>query len=174
MIAMNEHIRYVFFDRDGVLNKDDGYVHSFASLRWIPGAREAVGLLSKQGKILFVVTNQSGVARGFYTEEDVRTLHQAMNEELQTYEGQIKEFFYCPHLPGAPIKRYDVLCDCRKPKPGMIQKAMSLYGIYPDEAVLIGDSKRDMEAAKAAGIGGLLFPGGNLMEFILEQGLAEQ
>ncbi|MDY6084337.1 MAG: HAD family hydrolase [Dialister sp.] len=170
---MNEHIRYIFLDRDGVLNEDDGYVHSFAHLRWIPGSREAVGLLSKQGKLLFVVTNQSGVARGFYTEQDVRTLHQAMNSEFQVYGGQIKEFFYCPHLPGAPIKRYDVLCNCRKPKPGMIQRAMAMYGICPEEAVLIGDSRRDMEAAKAAGIQGLLFPGGNLMDFILAQGLAD-
>lgn len=169
---MHEHIRYIFLDRDGVLNEDDGYVHSFAHLRWIPGAREAVGLLSKQGKLLFVVTNQSGVARGFYTEEDVKTLHQAMNDEFQAYGGQIKEFFYCPHLPGAPIRRYDVRCDCRKPKPGMVLKAMDQYKICPGEAVLIGDSKRDIEAAKAAGIQGLLFPGGNLMDFILARGLA--
>lgn len=171
MTGMNSHIRYIFFDRDGVLNEDDGYVHSYGQVRWVPGAREAIGLLSKRGKVLFVVTNQSGVARGFYTESDVQQLHNKMNEEFQKYGGAIKEFFYCPHLPGAAVKQYDIQCECRKPKPGMINKAMAEYGIVPEEAVLIGDSKRDMEAADAAGIGSFLFTGGNLKEFILQHGL---
>ena len=97
----------IFFDRDGVLNEDDGYVHSMDRLRWVKGAREAAGRLTREGWFLFVVTNQSGVARGYYGEEDVVRLHQAMNEEFGKYGGRITEFFYCPHLPGAPVSRYD-------------------------------------------------------------------
>ena len=115
----------IFFDRDGVLNEDDGYVHSTDQLRWVKGAREAAGRLTKEGWLLFVVTNQSGVARGYYGEEDVVRLHQAMNEEIGKYGGRITEFFYCPHLPGAPVSRYDKVCSCRKPAPGMILKALS-------------------------------------------------
>ena len=114
----------IFFDRDGVLNEDDGYVHSMDRLGWGEGAREAVARLSKEGWLLFVVTNQSGVARGYYTEEDVRLLHEEMNEEFRRYGGEITEFFYCPHLPGAKVARYDKVCSCRKPAPGMILEAM--------------------------------------------------
>ncbi|MGN0955122.1 D-glycero-alpha-D-manno-heptose-1,7-bisphosphate 7-phosphatase [Dialister sp.] len=156
----------VFFDRDGVLNEDDGYVHSMKDLRWVPGAREAAARLTKEGWLLFVVTNQSGVARGYYTEEDVIRLHEAMNREIESYGGEITEFFYCPHLPGAPIPRYDRVCSCRKPAPGMILKALSKYGLDPKRCFLFGDGQRDIEAAERAGIRGFLFPGGNLDAFI--------
>ena len=159
----------IFFDRDGVLNKDDGYVHDMAHLRWVEGAREAVARLSKEGWLLFVVPNQSGVARGYYTEQDVQKLHQEMNEEFQKYGGHITEFFYCPHLPGAPIAAYDKVCYCRKPEPGMILKALNKYGISKENAVLFGDGARDIEAACRAGIIGFLFSGGNLDTFIQEK-----
>ena len=156
----------VFFDRDGVLNKDDGYVHDMAKLRWIEGAREAVARLSQAGWLLFVVTNQSGVARGYYTEDEVRELHQSMNEEFQRFGGCITEFFYCPHLPGAPIEAYDKQCQCRKPAPGMILAALEKYHISKDRAFLFGDGERDVEAARRAGIQGFLYTGGNLDTFI--------
>ena len=159
----------IFFDRDGVLNKDDGYVHDMAHLRWVEGAREAVARLSKEGWLLFVVTNQSGVARGYYTEQDVQKFHHEMNEEFQKYGGHITEFFYCPHLPGAPIAAYDKVCYCRKPEPGMILKALDKYGISKGNAVLFGDGTRDIEAARRAGIIGFLFSGGNLDTFIQEK-----
>ncbi len=164
---MNETpVKAVFFDRDGVLNRDDGYVHDKEHFHWIEGAREAIARLSKEGWLLFVVTNQSGIARGYYTEDDVKKLHQEINEELQTYGGHITEFFYCPHLPGAPVKKYDVVCHCRKPEPGMILKAMEKYHISKDRAILFGDGERDVEAAKRAGIRGVLYTGGNLDEFV--------
>lgn len=156
----------IFFDRDGVLNEDDGYVHSMEGLRWVEGAREAVARLSKEGWLLFVVTNQSGVARGYYTEEDVRLLHEEMNEEFRRYGGEITEFFYCPHLPGAKVSRYDKVCSCRKPAPGMILEAMDKYGLSRERCFLFGDGERDMEAAQRAGIRGFRFLGGNLDDFI--------
>ncbi len=156
----------LFLDRDGVINEDTGYVHRIEEVRWIPGAREIIGRLAKAGWYIFVVTNQSGVARGYYTEEDVQKLHRAMDEEFLRYGGKVTEYFYCPHLKGAKIAAYDVDCDCRKPKPGMILKAMEKYRIGRDHAWLCGDSPRDVEAAQRAGIPGFLFTGGNLSSFI--------
>lgn len=156
----------IFFDRDGVLNEDTGYLHSMKDLIWVEGAREAAARLTKEGWLLFVVTNQSGVARGYYTEEDVIRLHEAMNEEIGKFGGRITEFFYCPHLPGAPVARYDRVCTCRKPAPGMILTALSRYGLDRDRCFLFGDGERDIEAARQAGIRGFLFPGGNLDDFI--------
>ncbi len=162
---MTDRRKAVLFDRDGVLNEDAGYVHRMEDVRWIPGARELVGRLTKEGWLLFVVTNQSGVARGYYTEEDVKRLHEAMNREFARYGGRITEFFYCPHLKGAAVPAYDVDCPCRKPKPGMILTALETYHVEKTAALLIGDSPRDVEAAARAGIRGFLFPGGDLEAF---------
>ena len=134
----------IFFDRDGVLNEDTGYLHSMKDLIWVEGAREAAARLTKEGWLLFVVTNQSGVARGYYTEEDVIRLHEAMNEEIGKFGGRITEFFYCPHLPGAPIARYDRVCTCRKPAPGMILTALSRYGLDRDRCFLFGDGAKSI------------------------------
>ncbi len=164
-----ESKKAIFFDRDGVLNTDDGYVHSMEALHWVDGAREMIAELSQKGWLIFVVTNQSGVARGYYTEDDVKKLHQEMNEEFARYGGQVTEFFYCPHLEGAAVPAYDVCCDCRKPKPGMILRAMKKYGISTENAVLFGDGKRDIEAAERAGIRGFLFTGGNIKDFVSEK-----
>lgn len=158
----------IFFDRDGVLNFDTGYVYRYKNIRWIPGAREIIGQLTQEGWLLFVVTNQSGIARGFYTENDVQILHKQMNNELAKYGGHITEFFYCPHLKGAMIPEYDVDCNCRKPRPGMIVNAMSKYNLIAARTFLFGDSDRDIQAAKNAGIKGFLFNGKDLGSFIRE------
>ena len=155
----------VFFDRDGVLNKDSGYLSRYEELEWMPGARELLGELCRRGISVFVVTNQSGVARGYYTEDDVKKLHEAMNAEFRKYGGAVAEYFYCPHLVGAKIPAYDMDCDCRKPKPGLILRAMEKYHLEREDCVLIGDSPRDIEAAEAAGIRGFLFQEGNLYDF---------
>ena len=147
----------ILFDRDGVLNIDSGYVYRYENIRWIDGAREAVARLTEEGWLLFVVTNQSGVARGFYTEKDVMKLHKQMNKEFRKYGGNITEFFFCPHLNGAKISRYNMDCDCRKPKPGMILQAINKYGLIKENTFLVGDSRRDIEAAARAGIKGFLF-----------------
>ena len=141
----------ILFDRDGVLNIDSGYVYRYENIRWIDGAREAVARLTEEGWLLFVVTNQSGVARGFYTEKDVMKLHKQMNKEFRKYGGNITEFFFCPHLNGAEISRYNMDCNCRKPKPGMILQAINKYGLIKENTFLVGDSRRDIEAAARAG-----------------------
>lgn len=160
-----ERKKAVLFDRDGTLNVDTGYLHRIEDLQWVKGARELIGKLTREGWTLIVVTNQSGVARGYYTEEDVRRLHEAMNEELARFGGRIEEYFYCPHLVGAPVREYDLDCEDRKPRPGMILKALAKYHLDTNETVLIGDSPRDVEAAEAGGIRGLLFDTDDLLEF---------
>ncbi len=166
-------IRAVFFDRDGVLNRDVGYLHRTEELEWISGAKELVAALCRKDISLFVVTNQSGVARGYFTEDDVRRLHDFMNEELAKSGGKITEFFYCPHLKGAVKAAYDKDCDCRKPKPGMILDAVKKYALAPKDCILIGDSPRDIEAAEAAGVRGYLFDEDNLYEFARKHGIID-
>jgi len=153
-------------DRDGVLNVDKDYLHRPEDVEWIPGSLEALAWLKRQGYRVVVVTNQSGVARGYFTEETVRILHDWMGAEVKKAGGEVAAFYYCPHLPGAALKRYDVDCGCRKPKPGMIVQALHDFAVFPQNAFLIGDSHRDIEAAEAAGVKGFLYTGGSLLEFV--------
>ena len=153
-------------DRDGVLNIDKEYLHKAEDVEWIPGSREAIAWLNRQGYRVVVVTNQSGVARGYFTEESVKRLHDWMAEEVKKAGGEIAAFYYCPHLPGAAVKQYAVDCDCRKPRPGMILQALGDFNVQPGDAFLIGDSPRDTEAAEAAGVKGYLYTGGSLLDFV--------
>lgn len=153
-------------DRDGVLNRDKAYLYKKEDVEWIEGCREAVAFLNGLGCRVIVVTNQSGVARGYFTEAEVRELHGWMAAEIAQAGGVISAFYYCPHLPGAPVAAYDKECDCRKPKPGMIRQALRDWGVSPEKAFLIGDSPRDVEAAEAAGIRGYLFREGSLLDFV--------
>ncbi len=160
------HKRLVLLDRDGVLNVDSGYVHTPAQWQWIDGAPQAVAYLVRCGCRVVVVTNQSGIARGMYTESQVQSLHQWVNDELRVYGGEIARFYYCPHLPQAKVPAYDCVCDCRKPATGMIMQALRDAGCAPAEAVLVGDSERDVLAAQRAGVEARLFSGGNLYTFV--------
>lgn len=161
--------RAVFFDRDGILNVDSGYVHRKEDVQWIPGAVDIISELTQKGWLIFVVTNQSGVARGYYSEKEVHALHQWMNYIFSEKNGHVTEFFYCPHLSGADVKKYDTICSCRKPKPGMIFQALEKYQVPKERAFLFGDGKRDIEAASRAGIQGFLFDGSNIRDFVREK-----
>ena len=156
----------VFFDRDGVLNEDVAYLYKIEDLRWVVGAREAVTYLTKLGYKIFIVTNQSGIARGYYTVGQMHELHAYMQKELAACGGKIEKIYYCPHHPEGSVAEYTCVCDCRKPKPGMLLQACSEYDIDKEQSFLIGDGKRDVEAAEAAGIKGYLFQGGSLLEFV--------
>jgi D,D-heptose 1,7-bisphosphate phosphatase len=155
-----------FLDRDGVLNEDLGYVHRPDQFRWIEGAREAVRWLNDSGYFVFVVTNQAGVARGYYDEEAVQSLHLWMNAELQTSGAHIDGFEYSPHHPEGTIERYRGISDLRKPGPGMLKKLMAEWPADPAGSLLIGDRETDIQAAAAAGIRGHLFAGGDLLAFV--------
>ena len=156
----------VFLDRDGVVNTDIGYLWRREDLAWVPGAPEAIRLFNELGWPVVVVTNQSGVARGYYREEDVHSLHQWMNAELKKMGARIDAFYFCPHHPKGALPEYTCDCTCRKPHPGMILKAMADWQADPATSFLIGDNDSDVAAATAAGIQGYLFDEPNLLEFV--------
>ena len=156
----------IFFDRDGTLNEEVGYLCEIDRFKWIEGAREAVKFCNDNGYLAIVVTNQSGVARGYYTEEDIKTLHNFMQEELAKINAHIDDFFYCPHHPDAVIEKYRVDCNCRKPKSEMIEKACRKFDIDKSKSLMIGDKMRDVECGENAGVRSILFDGNNLLSTI--------
>jgi D,D-heptose 1,7-bisphosphate phosphatase len=156
----------VFFDRDGVLNVDKAYVYRVQDFDWIPGAREAIKLCNDRGYLAFVVTNQSGVARGYYSVDDVHRLHEWMNRELGAIGAHIEEFQYCPYHEEGIIEEWRRASDRRKPAPGMILDCLSGWPIRKESSLLVGDKVHDLEAATAAGVAGHLFEGGDLASFI--------
>lgn len=160
----------VFFDRDGVLNKDIGYLYKREEFVWTEGAVDALRYFHQHGYFIFVVTNQSGIARGYYTEKDVQALHRWMNDQLVNFEAGIDAFYYCPHLPEGSESRYACSCTCRKPQPGLVQKALAEWPVDTERSFLVGDKPSDMECARQSGIRGILFPGGNLYDFLQQQG----
>ncbi|MFN8397958.1 MAG: HAD family hydrolase [Bacteroidia bacterium] len=138
----------LFLDRDGVLNRRirDDYVRTWAEWEWLPEVLEALAELSKRFGQLVVVTNQRGIARGFYTEADLAGIHAKMKADVEAAGGRIDAVYFCPHDKEEG-------CDCRKPEPGMILKAAKeLPGVDLKRSLLVGDSLSDMQAAKAAGI----------------------
>lgn len=156
----------LMLDRDGVINVDYGWVGTRERFDWMPGAKEAIRLATSAGWHVFVVTNQSGVARGLYDEATLRALHDWMTDEVRLAGGTIDDLRYCPYHEDAPLPAYRRASDWRKPAPGMILDLIRAWELNPARCVMVGDHARDMQAAAAAGIGGRLFPGGDLSEFI--------
>lgn len=156
----------VFFDRDGVLNVDHGYVSDPSQLEFIDGAPEAVEYLNRLGFLVVVITNQSGIARGMYSEADYRAFMAHMEAELALRGAHFDGVYFCPHLPDATVPELALDCECRKPKPGMLLAAIRDLDIDPARSVMIGDKVSDIEAATAAGVRGERYQGGNLLEFV--------
>jgi D-glycero-D-manno-heptose 1,7-bisphosphate phosphatase len=155
-----------FLDRDGVLNADHGYVHRREDFEWLPGAIAAIKHLNEAGYLVFVITNQSGIARGLYTEEDVQALHRWMAGELKAAGAHVDGFEYCPDHPDGTVERYRRISPRRKPEPGMILDCLARWPVDVEQSFLVGDKPEDMAAAKASGITGHLFPGGDLLRYI--------
>ena len=156
----------VFFDRDGVLNHDFGYTFEADKLEWIDGAREAVKAVNDAGYFAFVITNQSGVARGYYEEHHVQALHRWMADEMASIGARIDAFEYCPFHPEGTVERYRLDSNRRKPAPGMILELLERFPVDTESSIVIGDKKSDLEAAQAAGLRSYLFSGGNLEDFV--------
>lgn len=155
-----------FLDRDGVLNHDHGYVHRTDHFHWIDGAREAVRWLNDAGYLVFVVSNQAGVAHGYYTEDTVRRLHEWMQTELHRHGAHVDCFEYSPYHPEAAVADYRRDSPLRKPAPGMILKCLEGWPTDRGGSFLVGDQPTDLAAAAAAGIPGHHFHDGNLFDFI--------
>lgn len=156
----------VFLDRDGILNVDNGYVFRPADFNWIPGAMQAIRQIHAAGLLAVVVTNQSGIARGYFSEAEFLALQEWIDGQLAAQGERLDGVYYCPHHPEGADARYTKICDCRKPKPGLIQRAFIDLAIDRGGSFLIGDKERDVAAAQAAGIPGFRFEGGSLDLFL--------
>ena len=146
-----------FLDRDGVLNVDHGYVHRPEQLEWVAGAPESVRVLNEAGYYVLVITNQSGVARGFFDEAAVKAFHAHMQNALAEKGAYIDAYYYCPHHPEGTVKAFAMACTCRKPRTGMLERAAREWPIDINRSFFIGDKDHDMAAAAAFNVRGIKF-----------------
>lgn len=142
-----------FLDRDGVLNYDYGYVGDWKRFKLIPGVITACRILQEKNYHLIIITNQSGISRGFFTHDQYLLLQNQIMEHFAHRNIFIKETFYCPHHPKGTVDAFVKACRCRKPMPGLIQEASSRFNIDLHNSLMFGDKKSDQEAAKNAGVG---------------------
>lgn len=141
----------IFLDRDGTLIEDKNYLKDEKEIVLLPNIIEGLKLLMEAGYLLFIVSNQSGVARGFFDEKTVIRINKYLKTLLLEKGIKIKEISYCPHLKGGIIKKYSIECNCRKPKTGMIDKLVKKYNIDLNKSYVIGDKISDMELANNCG-----------------------
>ena len=154
-----------FLDRDGVINIDKGYVHKIDDFEWITGAKDAIKLLNENNYFVIVVTNQSGIARNYYSEEDVILLHKYINDELNKVNARIDDFYFSPYHPDVKNK-YSQLAHLRKPNIGMLESAEKKWKFEKKNSFMIGDKDSDVTCADNYGIRGYKFESGNLCDFI--------
>jgi len=149
---MTDSRRAVFIDRDGTISEEVGYVNHASRYRVFPFAAEAVRTLNKAGWLAILVTNQAGVARGYFKEEMIGDVHNVLSHELERGSAWLDAIYYCPHHPsvGEPPYRQD--CDCRKPRPGLIRRAATDFGLDLARCWMVGDRHSDTELARNAGV----------------------
>jgi D-glycero-D-manno-heptose 1,7-bisphosphate phosphatase len=156
-----------FLDRDGVINLDgEGFNYKAEDLHFVEGAPQAIKILNERGYYVLVVSNQSGVARGYFGEEDVRTFHKEMQLRLKSVGAHIDAFSFCPHLAEGSVPQYSFDCDCRKPKTGLLDALVKRWPVDLERSFMVGDKVSDMECAENFGVKGHRFTGGDLEGFI--------
>ncbi len=141
----------VFLDRDGTINVEKEYLYRIEDFEFIPGAPEAIKRLKNAGYLVIVVTNQSGVARGYYSLDDVDKLHQHIQTELAKYGTAVDAFYSCPHHPTEGVNEFVKNCDCRKPEPGMLLRAAKDFGADLKRSIMVGDKFADIKAGESVG-----------------------
>ena len=145
-------MKTIFLDRDGVINEDKLYVGHWSEFEFIETSVIALKILCNAGFQLFIITNQSGIARGFYTEMDYYKLTDKMRSYLLKQKIRFRYIYHCPHLEDGAVPEFSKICDCRKPKPGMILQAVKDFSVDLNKSILIGDNETDILTAKNAGI----------------------
>ena len=156
-IIKNDHARRaVFLDRDGTINIEKNYLHTIEDFEFIPGAPEAIKKLKEAGFLVIVVSNQSGVARGYFDEDSVNQLHQHIQAELAVYGTSIDDFYFCPHHPDKGLGVYKAACNCRKGKPGMLLQAALEHNLDLQHSFMVGDKLADIVAGERAGCKSIL------------------
>jgi D-glycero-D-manno-heptose 1,7-bisphosphate phosphatase len=155
----------IFIDRDGTLIKDIPYNTDPALISLEFYAAEMLQLLKRNNYLLIIISNQSGIARGWVRMEDVYKIHQAIRRKLLPYNVQLDSIYYCPHLPQGVIEDYVLDCNCRKPKPGMLLRAAKDFNIDMSNSWMVGDILNDVEAGNAAGCKTILIDNGNETEW---------
>ena len=157
------HRRALFLDRDGVINVDHGWVGHQERFEFMPGAIDSMRAAADAGWHVFVVTNQSGIARGHYDEAQFGTLSAWMIDQIRAGGGNVDDLRFCPTHPDAPLEAYRRVDPRRKPGPGMLQELIAAWQLDPTRCTLVGDQPTDLEAAASCGIAAHLFAGGNLL-----------
>ena len=160
----------VFLDRDRVINEEVGYLDGLEKLKVIPNACKAIQMINQSGMKAIVISNQSGVARGLFTEEFVQTANSHLQKILKTHGASIDDFYYCPHHPSEGKAPYRQICDCRKPAPGMLLRAARDLNINLTLSYLVGDRYIDMIAARRAGVKGILVKTGYGNDLLQDDG----
>jgi len=146
----------VFVDRDGTINEEMGYINHLSRFVLLPQSATALRLLKQEGFLVIVISNQSGVARGYFPESLVHEINDYMRSLLETEGARVDAIYYCPHHPSASVLTYRMACQCRKPSTGLIQLARDDYDIDMDRSFVIGDRLTDIEMARNAGLRGVL------------------
>lgn len=162
----------VFIDRDGTINEQMGYINHLSRFHLLPGVAEAIRLLNKNDFLVIIITNQSGVARGYFPIELLHEIHSLMIDTLRHDGANIDAVFFCPHYAGGKVPEYSHECDCRKPRTGLIDQARDSFNIDMSRSYLIGDHTTDLELAHRCNLEGIMVRTGYGMgeiSYILQQ-----
>ena len=152
-----------FLDRDGTLNRDDGYTYKIDEFRWLDGAREAIKRLNDAGYLVFIVTNQAGIARGYYDAGAVEKLHHWMQDDLSTLGAHVDDIRYCPHHPEGSVPELSIVCNCRKPRTGMLKNLIEKWNPIVRDSFMLGDSDKDAKAGIDTGLLSRKIPSGSIL-----------